>query len=68
MGTRLDQHTMDTMDELLDDAQELHDAGEGATADLMLFSAQALALLNVPSKLDEARKTWAADPAELDWR
>ncbi len=68
MATRSDQHTLDTMDELMEDAQELHDAGDTVTADLMLFSATTLAMLNVPSKLDEARKTWAADPHELEWR
>lgn len=67
MATRTDQHTLDTMDELMQDAQELHDAGDTVTADLMLFSATTLAMLNVPSKLDEARKTWAADPDELHW-
>lgn len=65
MPRNLDQHAQDTIDELFDHALELHNDGDGIAADLCLFSAEALALMNAAR--EQTAMPIRANDDELAW-
>lgn len=59
---------MEYAEELMEHAADLHENGDGVAADLMLFSAQAVAAMNWHNEVERARRFVFADTDELDWR
>ena len=57
-----------TLDELQAEAEEAYEDGDTLKGDLLLFSARHVALATWNDPMERARRTWSADPSELDWR